>query len=163
MHVTILHISTEPKAPSYDDTDVAAENWDKFPDGVEEQTGKDRKRSIKSFLAYLGDSVTTGTKNGVTWIELDRDKAIDIFRKPFDSFLSCVNGLHHHDIRDFATGGHGLGEAIRNLNDAYNFDGFYLCCDCLYAQTVAEWLRCIIGNMSCKTRYYVHETYNGDK
>lgn len=163
MHVTILHLSTEPKAPSYSDDMVFEDNQDRFPDGVEEHTGADRARDVRTFLAYLGAAATTGKTKGVTWVDIDREKAIDVFRKPFAAFQSCVGDLHHHDIRDFATGGHGLGDAIRRLNDAYNFDGLYVLCDCDYAQPVSDWLRCIIGTPSVKTRYYIHETYDGDQ
>lgn len=163
MHVTILHLSTEPKAPPYSDDEVFGDNQDKFPDGVEKRTGADHREDVKTFLDYLGDAVKTGKTKGVTWIDIDREKAIDLFQKPFEDFLAHVSGLHNHDIRDFATGGHGLGDDIRRLNEAYDFDSFYICCDCLCAQPVSDWLRCIIGSASVQTRYYLHETYDGDQ
>lgn len=163
MHVTILHLSTAPKAPSYSDDEIFGDNQDRFPDGVEQHTGADHAEDVKLFLEYLGAAATTGKTKGVTWVNINREMAIDIFQKPFDEFLSCVGDLHHHDLRDFATGGHGLGDAIRRLSDAYNFDDLYICCDCTYAQPVSDWLRGIIGSTDVKTRYYIHETYDGDQ
>ena len=73
MHVTILHLSTEPKAPPYSDDEVFGDNQDKFPDGVEQRTGADHQEDIKTFLNYLGDAVKTGKTSTHTTIYLDEN------------------------------------------------------------------------------------------
>lgn len=167
MHVTIVQLTSKPTNYRPSDDDVFGDNQDKFPDGVEKHKGKDSEEDVSDLIGWLGDAATTGVElvNGkkVRWIKIDRSNAIELFMPYFHNYLSIVGSMHNHDIRDFATGGHGLGEAIRRLNEAYNFDGFYIVGDCTYAQPISDWLRCLISTADVPTKWYVGATYDGDQ
>lgn len=162
MHVTILQLTEEKDSWSnFDADEVFSCNESKF-DRVEEHTEGDRDDDVETLLHYLGDAVTTGVDDGVRWIKVDRNKAVDLFRKPFDRFLTVLQTLHHNDLHDFATGEHGITNKLYRLNEAYQFDDVYVIGGSdAAARPISEWLRCIIRCNDAQLQYYVRAAYDG--
>lgn len=164
MHVTIVQLTNKGDTHNLFEADeVFDENQDRFPDGVTQHTGAARKEDIKTVLNYLGPAAKSRTTDGKTWITIDRNKAIDLFVRPFNEFLKKLDALRRNDLRDFATGGHEIECKLQALNEAYHFDGIYVMEEGAYAQPISDWLRYIIRYPDVPTRYCFQATYDGDQ
>lgn len=161
MHVTIIQLTPEKdKFDNYDEGEVFAENQSKF-ESVDELTEDERDDAINEVVAYLAGVATSGREDGKTWIEVDRSKAIELFRKPFLAYLGKIDALHYNDLRDFATGAHGIEGTLHGLNEAYHFDdGGYVLRYGARAVPISDWLRRIIRDPEEPTRYYAQAAYD---
>lgn len=164
MHVTIVQLTDKRNTRSrFTADEVFGDNQERFSGGVELHICDERWEDIKTVLDYLGAAAKSRTTGGKTWIEVDRNKAIDLFLRPFHAFLSQLDDLKNNDLRDFATGGHGIEHKLQTLNEAYHFDGIYVIGDGTYARPISDWLRYIIRDPEAPTRYYFQSTYSGDQ
>lgn len=164
MHVTIVQLTTKKDTRNrFTADEVFGANQCRFPDGVKPHTGYERQEDIKAVLDYLGAAAESRTTGGKTWITIDRNKAVDLFARPFNEFLKKLDDLKRNDLRDFATGGHEIECKLQALNAAYHFDGIYVMEEDAYATPISGWLRYIIRYPDVPTRYCFQATYDGDQ
>lgn len=161
MHVTIVQLTRDRESyVNFDADEVFAENEDSF-DCTEEHIDEDMDDDIDTLIEYLGEAATSGTDEGARWIEIDRDRAVDLFVKPFHSFLSRIEDLKRNNLMDFATGGHDIETRMFMLDKAYHFGGIYVIGEHPRACPISDWLRYVIDNIEAPTRYYIRATYDG--
>lgn len=163
MHVTIVQLTPDRDRFLNFDADTLYDANDNKFDSIEEHVDEERNDDIDSLIRYLGDAATSGEEDGVRWIDIDRKKAVGLFRRPFDRFLAALQTLHHNDLRDFATGKHEIEQKLDALNDNYHFDGIYVIGNYTHADPISDWLRHVIRYDDVPTRYYVRATYDGDQ
>ena len=161
MHVTIVQLTRDRESyMNFDADEVFAENEDTF-DYVDEHIDDDREDYINTLIEYLGNAATSGTDDGVRWIEIDRERAVGLFVEPFHSFLSCIEDLKRNDLKDFSTGVHDIETKMCMLDKAYHFGGIYVIGEHPRACPVSDWLRYVINDADAPTRYYIRATYDG--
>ena len=171
MHVTILELSLDgkPSYSTYTEDDVFAQNEDKFPDGVTEHFGDDRREDIRTLVDWLGPAVVrhgTATEGGrdMEWFEVDTHRLEPLFKPYFDEMKDVAATLAGMTLKDFSSRSTKMSDAMYRIKQAYWFDGIYILETSGECTPISDWLRDIQdGDLPSVRRYYVRSTYDGDQ
>ena len=153
--------------------DVFAKNTDRFPDGVTENRGDDFESDVDELCRSFGPAlhergtVDVGGKK-VHWIDLDVNKAKELFNYYWNEFRSAAMELAGVTESGFTHGTFGVESAVQRLKEAYDFDWLYVLDEYGGATPVSSWLRELrrattYHGHGAIRRFFVHATYCGDR
>lgn len=170
MHVTIAHLSSEKNGIEYyrDEDEVFGSNENFFPDGVEEHRDDARQDDIDEIVKWLGNAATYGTEEyeGKTlhWIEVDKNKAYDLFAVYWLDFCKELKRLYSMRIDDFTKAPSDMEHSIDRVKNLFHFDWLYILDNYGVATPVSDWLRYLRNDSEPdRQRFYIHATYDGDQ